>query len=99
MTNRIYPDPCPRTGRRVVTVAQWAARPDELVDEHAYWFDPEGEERGADPWRLVEGADAHMRGEGFDVLFANGTYRIVTGEQFIYVRPAHWALLQLRGVI
>ena len=35
MSNQ-YPDPFPDTGRRVVTVAEWNNRPDELIEECAY---------------------------------------------------------------
>lgn len=67
-----YPDPCPETGRRVVTVA----------------------DVGLDPWRLVEGIDAHTNGREYDVDFANGTFKTVTGEQPIYVRPQHYEALK-----
>lgn len=62
MSNQ-YPDPCPETGRRVVTVAEWNNRPDELIDEYAYWFNPEAADVGLDPWRLIEGIDAHTNGQ------------------------------------
>ena len=86
-----YLDPCPETGRRVVTVAEWNNRPDELIDEYAYWFIPD---TLGDPWRLIEGIDAHTKGDAFDVLFVSGTFRTVTGEQPIYVRPQHYEALK-----
>jgi len=89
-----YPDPCPETGRRVVTVAEWNNRPDELIDEYAYWFNPEAADVGLDPWRLVEGIDAHTNGREYDVDFANGTFKTVTGGQPIYVRPQHYEALK-----
>ncbi len=89
-----FPDPCPHTGRRVVTVAQWNARPDELIDEYAYAFNPEAAEMGLDPWRLIEGIGAHTNGRNFDIDFANGTFRTVTGEQQIYVSAKHFAKLK-----
>lgn len=93
MSNQ-YPDPCPHTGRRVVTVAPWNERPDELIDEFAYWFNPEAADLGLDPRRLIEGIDAHTNGREFDVDFANGTFRTVTGEQPIYVRAQHFEALK-----
>lgn len=89
-----YPDPCPDTGRRVVTVAEWNNRPDELIDEYAYWFNPEAADVGLDPWRLIEGIDAHTNGREFDVLFPPASFRTVTGEQPIYVRPQHYEALK-----
>ena len=93
MSNQ-YPDPCPHTGRRVVTVAEWNNRPDELIDEYAYWFNPEAADVGLDPWRLIEGIDAHTNGREFDVLFPPASFRTVTGEQPIYVRPQHYEALK-----
>jgi hypothetical protein len=89
-----YPDPCPDTGRRVVTVAQWHNRPDELIDEYAYWFDPEAAAMGLDPWALLEGIDAHTRDGLYDVLYVRGTYRTTPGEQVIYVRAQHYEALK-----
>lgn len=92
--NAQYPDPCPETGRRVVTVAEWHKRPDELIDTWAYWFNPEAHALGLECWKLVEGIDAHTRGRAFDVDFVHGTFRTVTGEQPIYVRPQHYEALK-----
>lgn len=89
-----YPDPCPETGRRVVTVAEWHNRPDELIDEYAYWFNPEAADAGLDPWRLIEGIDAHTDGHAFDIDFASGTFRTVTGGQLIYIHPQHYKALK-----
>lgn len=89
-----YPDPCPDTARRVVTVAEWNSRPDELIGEFAYWFNPEAAAVGLYPWRLIEGIDARMNGHGFDVLFFPASFRTVTGEQPIYVRPQHYETLK-----
>ena len=89
-----YPDPCPETGRRVVTVAEWNNRPGGLIDESAYWFNPEAADVGLDPWRLIEGIDAHTNGREFDVLFPPASYRTVTGEQQIYVSAKHFAMMK-----
>lgn len=89
-----YLDPCPDTGRRVVTVAQWNARPDELIDEYAYWYDPEADAMGLDPWRLIEGIDAHTNEEKFDVLFVGSSYRTTPGEHPIYVRAQHYEAMK-----
>jgi hypothetical protein len=88
-----YPDPCPDTGRRVATVAEWADRPDELIDEYAYWHDPELAEMGLDPWRLIEGVDRRLVGGAYDVDFVNGGYRTVPGDQKIYIRAKHFDAL------
>lgn len=89
------PNPCPKTGRRLVYVWEWAKRPDALVDEYAYWFSPEADACGLDPWRLVEGVDAHIGAfDLFDVLFADGTYRTVEGRAGIYIRAKHYEVLQ-----
>ena len=88
-----YPDPCPVTGRRRVTVAEWGNRLGDLIDEFAYWYFPEVAEMGLDPWRLIEGVEARTGG-GFDVLFVNGKYRTVSGEQPIYVRAPHFEALK-----
>jgi len=81
------------TDRRLVSVAEWNARPDELIDECAYWFNFEAAQVGLDPWRLIEGIDAHINGGAFDVIFVNGTFKTVTGEQMIYVRAKHYEIL------
>lgn len=91
---RQYLDPCPETGRRRVTVAEWNNRPDALIDKYAYWYDPEAAEMGLDPWRLIEGIDAHARDGLYDVDFANGTYRTTPGEHPIYVRAQHFEALK-----
>jgi len=91
---RPYYDPCPATGRRVVTVAQWAARPDALIDEYAYWFMPEADEMGLDPWRLIEGIDKHTRDADYDVLFVGAGFRAVDGGRPIYILQKHWEIMQ-----
>ena len=47
-----------------------------------------------DPWRLVEGVDARMCFDLFDVLFADGTYRTVEGRAGIYIKAEHYEVLQ-----
>lgn len=89
-----YPDPCPDTGRRLVSVAEWNDRPDALIDEYAYWYSPEAAEMGLDPWRLIEGIDAHMQGRAFDVDFANGTYHTTPGHHPIYIAAKHYEALK-----
>lgn len=89
-----YPDPCPDTGRRRVTVAEGHARPDSLVDTWAYWFNPEARALGLECWKLVEGTDAHTRDGLYDVDFANGTYRTARGDEFLYINPKDYEALQ-----
>lgn len=81
-------------GRRAVTVAEWNNRPDELIDEYAYWYNPEAAADGFDPWALIEGIDPHIRDGQYDVLFVKGTYRTVSGDQTIYVRAHHYDVLR-----
>lgn len=89
------PNQCPETGRRLACVREWAKRPDALVDEYAYWFNPFAAARGLDPWRLVEGVEAHIGTfDLFDVLFADGTYRTVEGRAGVYVKAEHYELLK-----
>ncbi len=86
-----FQDPCATTGRRVVSVAQWHRRPDELVDVAAYWFSPVQDALGLDPWSLIDGIDAHTDGEDFDVWFASGRMKTVPGGQEIYIRARDYA--------
>jgi len=95
----LLPDPCPETGRRLVTVAEWNDRPDQLIDEYAYWFSPAAKALGLDPWRLVEGVERHRPycATKFDVLFVNGRYLTVSGEAPIYIRAVHYEVLKCGG--
>lgn len=82
------------TQRRAVTVAAWAKRPDYLLDAAAYWFRPDSEALGLDPWRVIDGVDAHMTGDAFDVWFASGTCaENIPGEKTIYVSETHYRAL------
>lgn len=93
----VYPDPEPHTGRRLVTVAEWNARPDELVDEYAYWYNPTDAEFGLDPWRLVDGIDPPAEpqpGDLYDVWFASGHSKACTPDAFLYVSAPHYPLLR-----
>jgi hypothetical protein len=93
----IYLDPHPETGRRLVTVEQWANRPDSLVDECAYWFDPVAEAMGVECWRLVEGLDAHIGRSPcshYDVLFVGAGFCTVTKGWPLYVTAKHYEVLQ-----
>jgi hypothetical protein len=85
-----YPDPHPTLGRRLVTAQEWANRPDALIDEYAYWFNPEADAQGLDPWRLIEGLDAHLGSDDYDVLFVNGGFRTVSAGWPVYVRARHY---------
>lgn len=90
------PDPCPDTGRRIVTVAEWYNRPDELFDEYAYWFSAHMVGWGLDPWRLVKGIEARDQEGLYDVhIVLCGIYWAIPGIREIYVRPDHFALLNL----
>lgn len=90
----IFIDPDPRTGRRVVTVAQWDKRPDSLVDESAYWFDQENADFGLDPWSVIDGIDKHTDDHLYDVWMASGKCRSdIAGRQRIYIAAKHFDLL------
>ena len=89
----IYPDPCPETGRRLVTVAKWGKRPDDLIDEYAYWRDPE---KGQEKWRLVEGVTLHAQSRLYDVLFSVRScppHRTTLGEHPIYISSQNYEAL------
>lgn len=93
MSNQ-YPDPCPHTGRRAVTVAEWNNRPDELIDTWAYWFNPEAHALGLECRKLVEGIDAHTRDGLYDVDFANGTFRTARGDELLYIPAKFYEALK-----
>lgn len=92
-----YYDPEPETGRRLVTVGEWDKRPDSLVDEYAYWYNPTDAEYGLDPWRVVDGidppADDAPAGTLYDVWFASGHSRACTPDHLLYVTATHYAVL------
>ncbi|EDP8962423.1 DUF2761 domain-containing protein [Pseudomonas aeruginosa] len=67
---------CPTTGRVAVLVKDYADS-DLNGDAPAYWFNPDAEGWGMDPWRLVEGVDPHTQGSSMDVCFANGSSKTV----------------------
>lgn len=89
-----YPDPCPDTGRRRVTVAEWHTRPDSLIDTWAYQYNPEADALGVECWKLVEGTDAHVRDGLYDIDFANGTYRTARGDEPLYINPKDYEALK-----
>lgn len=60
----------------------------------AYWYNPQAEEFGVDPWRLVEGVDPHTHGGSFDVLFANGSFKTVGPLMTFYVSAKDAARLE-----
>ena len=80
-----------RANRLPVTVAQWAARPDDLIDEIAYYLSRDAEDLGLDPWRLIESADARTSGGKFDLWFYAGNPVTTPGEFVIYVSAKHHA--------
>lgn len=71
-----------------VTVREWHARPDSLVDEMAYYYSAAADRCGTDPWRVVDGVDATSRGT-FDVWFANGGVMECDGSEFLYIPERH----------
>ena len=93
MNNR-HPDPCPDTGRRRMTVAEWHARPDNLIDAWAYQYNPEADALGLECWKLVEGTDARVRGGMYDIDFANGTYCTARGDEPLYINPKDYETLK-----
>ena len=82
-----------KTGQ-FVTVAEWNNRPDDLIDEYAYWFSPEAADVGLDPWRLVEGIVAHTRDGLYDVDFASGTFRTARGDELLYIPAKFYEALK-----
>jgi hypothetical protein len=96
MNTQHYPDPCPDTKRRVVTLAQWAKRPDVLIDTTAYWYNPSALEFNTDPWRLIESVDPHVKGDLYDVWFASGSSKEnLPGTQRIYITEHSFKVLTL----
>lgn len=82
----------PTTGRVAVLVADLAAS-DLNGDVPAYFYSEEAEGLGFDPWRLVEGIDAHTSGQDFDVCFDSGTYRTVGPLMTVFLSAADAARL------
>lgn len=89
-----YPDPCPHTGRRRITVAQWANRPDELVDDYAFFFDPEAEEKGRASWAFVEEVELRVSDGRFDVCMEYGLFRTVPADWPLYVSADSYGAFQ-----
>lgn len=83
----------PIDGRMPITVAEWDARPDALVDSSAYWHNADALDYGGDPWRVIEGVDKHAQGDSYDVWFASGTQRTADAGQVIYIAAKHHAIM------
>lgn len=84
------PDPCPLTGRRVVTVGQWLDRPEWLRDAAAYYY-----EHGAEgpPWALIRFFDPHSIGNRVDLALGFQRNLTVTRDQQIYISANSHQLL------
>lgn len=78
---------CPETGRVAVRVDDLADS-DLNGDAWAYLLNEEAQEMGLDPWRLVEGIDAHTKDGRFDVCFASGTYKTVESGTTVFLSAA-----------
>lgn len=82
----------PATGRVAVLVGDLADS-DLNGDVPAYFYSEEAEGLGFDPWRVIEGIDAHTGGQDFDVCFACGTYRTVGPLMTVFLSAADAARL------
>lgn len=80
------------TGRVAVLVSDLADS-DLNGDVPAYFYSEEAEGLGFDPWRVVEGIDAHKGGNDFDVCFDSGTYRTVGPLMTVFLSAADAARL------
>ncbi|ELM8940425.1 DUF2761 domain-containing protein [Escherichia coli] len=88
---------CPMTGRVAVLVKDYADS-DLNGDAPAYWFNPEAEGWGMDPWKLVEGVDPHAQGSSMDVCFADGSSKTVGPLMTFFLTKADAArLAAVRG--
>lgn len=83
------PDPCPLTGRRVVTVGEWLARPEILREAAAYYYDPE-----ADKPFLIAFFDAHIDGRFVDLALGFQRNITVSPKHEIYTSAASWGLMK-----
>lgn len=91
---RVVTSITPYRERVRITVAQWAKRPDALIDSSAYLFNAEAHEMGLESWRVVDGVDPLVDGSAFDIWLASG--RCISaqpGSAFLYVSEAHAAAL------
>ena len=86
MTAAHFPGFHVATKRLRVTVAEWAKRPDSLVDTTAYYFNPHAEKLGIEAWRLVEGVDPRNDGDVFDVWMVDGACYAAPGHAYLYIR-------------
>lgn len=64
---------CPRTNRRCIEVSLFFA--EYCDEENGYTYDPEMAACGLEPWRRIDGVDAHVRGTSFDIWYADGGYK------------------------
>jgi hypothetical protein len=83
---------CPRTGRVAVSVPAFVAS-DLNGDAAAYFYSQQAEDMNLDPWRMIEGIDAHINGESFEIWFADGGFKTVGPRTTIFVRKADAAQL------
>lgn len=90
--NNEFPAVHAATGRRAVTVEQWNARPDVLIDTAAYFYRPENDALDLHCWYVIDGVDPHTDDSGlFDIWFASGAcLPNVQGLRTIYVSAKHF---------
>lgn len=75
---------CPQTGRVAVLVSTFAAS--ELNgDASAYLFNQDAEDMHLEPWRMIEGVDAQLNGETFEIWFSDGGFKTVGPRMTIFV--------------
>lgn len=78
---------CPKTGRVAVRISDFAAS-DLNGDSSAYLFSQEADDMGLDPWRAIEGVDAHLKGEAFDIWFADRGFKTAGPQSSVFVSAA-----------
>lgn len=79
---------CPETGRVAVLVKDFArSRLNGYV--MAYYYDKENAYFGLDEWRDVEGIDTLNTNTYYDLWFARGHEKTVSGDSTIFLRAFH----------
>lgn len=79
------------------TVGEWDKRPDALCDTNAYFYSPEADANGLEPWSMIDGTDARTDGASVDLWFASGRCMPMVALDFpVYVTEqtaAAWQVL------
>lgn len=75
---------CPHTGRVAVLISTFAAS--ELNgDVAAYLFSQDAEDMHLEPWRMIDGVDAQLNGETFEIWFADGGFKTVASCVTVFI--------------